>query len=54
MKKLIEIKSKFYWYASFFLSMFLSNTDPLNPHDKRNSISNPYYNSKMNSPHKKD
>ena len=54
MKKLIKVKSKFYWYASFFLSMFLLNIDPLDPPDKRNSIGNPYYNSNMNNPHKKD
>lgn len=52
--KVFGFKSSFQWYAKFFLSLFLSNTDPLNPHDKSNHIRNPYYSSKRNNPHKRD
>ncbi len=48
----LQAKKSFNWYASMFLMLFLSNVDPLNPTDKRNKISNPYYNSKMSNPHK--
>ena len=48
----LQAKKSFNWYATMFLMLFLSNVDPLNPTDKRNKISNPYYNSKMSNPHK--